>query len=188
MRKWLHFILFIVALPVLFLIALANWRVDSFQIIDENGGTLIIAPARVGNVFTTRYIHSVEKTPVEDEFRIVRGQIWMWEERVRSSNAGLPSMRPVNGRFIATPEWFVYQGGRVSVKEYYYRVGNERFGLNQSNFEPFGLRNFYEIFKGERLLVRVQQMPFRKTRLYVSEKIAASEANVAPIMAEPNQQ
>ncbi len=37
------------------------------------------------------YIHSVERTPVEDELRAAGGRFWQWEVRVRSHNAGLPS-------------------------------------------------------------------------------------------------
>lgn len=176
--------LFFAFMSALFLVALAGWRIDSFQILDNDGNTLFVAPARVGNVFTTRYIHSVEKTPVEDEYRIVSGRLWMWEERVRSSNAGLPSIRPVNGRFIETQEWFIYQGGRTSVEEYYYRVGDSRFGLNQADYEPFGRRNFYDVFKGERLLVRVRKVPFLFSRLYVSDKLAIAPTGVPPITQE----
>jgi len=87
-------------LPILFLAALAGWRVDVFQMMSRNGDIIFESPTALGHEFTTRYIHSVELTPVEDEYRILGGKLWTWEERVRSTNAGLPFDRPEHGRFI----------------------------------------------------------------------------------------
>lgn len=87
-------------------------------------------PIPVGYSFTTRYIHSVEKTPVEDDYRVVGGKIWAWEERVVSQNAGLPIAVPRNGRLVADGKWFRFRGGRSAWERFYYRVGDERFGKN----------------------------------------------------------
>ena len=67
--------------------------------------------------------------------------------------------KPRYGRFIDTGEWMIFQGGRMSWKEYYYRIGNNRIGRNQVMLEPFGRRNFFELFAGERLIVRIQKCP-----------------------------
>lgn len=181
MKNLINIALVLVTLPLLFTFSLAGWRVDYFQIFDGNDVLVFSAPAANGNKFTTRYIHSVERTPVEDEYRIVGGRIWMWEERVRSSNAGLPSVKPVRGRFINTGEWFIYQGGRHSFSEYYYRVGNQFLGLNQADFDPFGRSNFYDIFKGERMLVLVTTRNMLFTKCHISEKFLNAPCGVPPV-------
>jgi hypothetical protein len=165
-------IILTISLPLLFLIALSGWRIDVFEITDDGGDIIFSSPMAMGQSVTTRYIHSVELTPVEDEYIVLGGRLWMWEERVRSSNAGLPSIKPKYGRFVETPQWFIYQGGRANVKEYYYRVGDSRFGLNQIWFEPVGKKKLYEEFKGERLTVGVAKAPFMLTELTVSERLA----------------
>jgi len=181
-RNWKKHAVFMISIPLLFAAALAGWQVDCFQIYDEKGDLIFSAPAANGNKFTTRYVHSVERTPVEDEYRIVGGRIWIWEERVRSSNAGLPSMKPQRGSFIESGEWFIYRGGRKSVSEYYYRIGNELFGLNQADFEPFGRRDFYRAFKGERLRVAVRTVNLLSAKVFVSEKLSRLPAGVPAVL------
>jgi len=166
MKNISHCVLLILSLPILFLTAAAGWRVDVFQMEDHQGRLIFQSPVSLGHKFTTRYIHSVELTPVEDEYKVAKGLLWTWEERVRSTNAGLPFDRPKYGRFIDNGEWMVFQGGRMSWKEYYYRVGNKNIGRNQVTLEPFGRRNFFEIFEGERLIVRILKMPLISARFY----------------------
>lgn len=182
LKAWMKFAALIAAIPFFFVLSLIGWRVDYFYALSEDGELVFATPAANGNRFTTRYIHSVEGTPVEDEYRITDGMIWMWEERVRSTNAGLPFAKPAKGRFITTDEWLIYQGGRNSVTDYYYRIGDQHFGLNQVNFDPYGLCDLYKIYKGERLRisVRVKNLAFAKH--YVSSKLAGAQINVPPIM------
>lgn len=170
------------SLPLIFAVTLLGWRVDYFQISDQEGQVIFAAPAANGQKFTTRYIHSVELTPVEDEYRIIGGRIWMWEERVRSSGAGLPSVKPSCGRFIDNGEWLIYQGGRQSTVGYYYRIGNQRLGLNQIDFEPFGRKNLYETFAGKRLHVSVTTKNLIFAKLFMHDKLAQTRASVPPVM------
>ncbi|MDD4159442.1 MAG: DUF1850 domain-containing protein [Synergistaceae bacterium] len=170
----------VLSLPVLFLTAAAGWRVDVFQMKDTDGRLIFQSPVSLGHKFTTRYIHSVELTPVEDEYKIAGGLLWTWEEKVRSTNAGLPFSKPRYGRFIDTGEWMIFQGGRMSWKEYYYRVGNKHIGRNQMTLEPFGRRNFYELFTGERLVIRVLKMPLIYARLYRTEILQKAPMGVPP--------
>lgn len=179
--------LFIISLPVLFLISLAGWRVDVFQILDGGADIVFQSPASLGHKFTTRYIHSVELTPVEDEYHVVGGKLWAWEERVRSSKAGMPSLRPRNGRYLETSEWMIYQGGRVSWHEYYYRIGNDVLGQNQVVWEPFGRRNFYEIFTGRRLTVRVVKKPFILAKFFRADELENAPMGV-PLRKGPNEE
>lgn len=182
MKKYAAAAFVAVVLPLLFIIAVAGWRIDLFQICDcASGKTLFSAPSAIGHTFTTRYIHSVELTPVEDEYKIVDGRLWAWEERVRSSNAGMPFSKPVNGRFISTPRWLIFQGSRVSWHEYYYRIGNKKFGLNQVLFEPFGRKNFYGIFAGKRLVVKVITMPYMFAKVFMTRKLAEVPEGVPPV-------
>lgn len=118
-------------------------------------------PAPVGAVFIAKYIHSVEKTPVEDEYRVTGGRIWVWEERVVSQNAGLPFIKPRNGRLIADGEWFRFRGGRSSMQTIFYRVGDNRTGRNVLVFfspHPWEYEAF-RLFPGKRLRLSVKITP-----------------------------
>ena len=81
----------IALLPLLFAVSLCGWRVDFFQIYDKKGSLIFSSPAAVGHKFYTRYIHSVELTPVEDDYIVVDGKLWSWEERVRRDGTMLMS-------------------------------------------------------------------------------------------------
>lgn len=177
--SYLMFLIFL--LPILFLAALAGWRVDVFQMMSRNGDIIFESPTALGHEFTTRYIHSVELTPVEDEYRILGGKLWTWEERVRSTNAGLPFDRPEHGRFINSGQWMIFQGGRMSWKEYYYRIGNKKLGLNQAVFAPFGLRNLYDIFTGQLIIVKISKKPFFFTRFHRTDKLQKAPMGVPAI-------
>lgn len=181
MKNSSHYIFLILSLPVFFLIAVAGWRVDVFQIEGPKGRLIFQTPVSLGNKITTRYIHSVELTPVEDEYVITGGLIWVWEERVRSTNAGLPFDKPKYGRFINTGKWMVFQGGRMSWKEYYYRVGNKNLGKNQITLEPFGRRNFYELFADQRLVIRIFKMPLISAKLYSANILERAPLGVPPM-------
>ncbi len=97
---------------------------------DSSGKILQSFYLSPGDFFTLRYIHSVEKTPVEDEYRSVGGRIRLWEERTVSHNAGLPTEAPPNGRFIMGKNWMHVRGGGASFPFFRYRVGNEILGRN----------------------------------------------------------
>ena len=173
--------LMIISLPLLLFIALAGWRVDYIKILDMEKNLIFSSPTALRHTFTTRYIHSVELTPVEDEYRILAGRLWAWEERVRSTNAGLPFDRPKNGRFIESGNWMLFQGGRVSWKEYYYRIGNKHLGLNQVKLAPFGRRNFFELFPGQRLTVAIVRAPFMYSGVYRNSELEKAPMN-APVI------
>jgi len=153
-------LLILILLPILFFISLYGWRIDFFRISDSRGNIIFSSPAALGHKFITRYIHSVELTPVEDEYYIVGGRLWSWEERVRSSKAGLPFQGAKNGRFIMTKDWLIYQGGRLSWQTYYYRIGNEYHGLNQTMFEPYEIYDAYKVLPDRKLLIEVYRKPY----------------------------
>lgn len=134
--------------------------VDVFIIADPE--TIIYSrPAAVGGRFMTRYVHSIEKTSVEDDYRIVGERIWSWEERVVSQNAGMPIVTPRNGRLIVDEEWFRFRGGRLSWSELFYRVGNEALGMNELIVFPpcSGKYELFGLFPSKLLRFSVKKTP-----------------------------
>ena len=140
-------------------VALCGWRVDDLQLRTREGEVLFSAPTRLGEHFTTFYIHSVELTPVEDEYTVIDGRIWSWQERVKSSNAGMPYVLPQEGSYFLRDGWMVYQGGRLNWKTFYLRVGNERFGKNRFELAPYGTTELYKILPGMQLGVTAERKP-----------------------------
>lgn len=117
----------------------------------EDGTELFRAVLPLGREFATRYTHSVQKTPVEDYYQVIRGRLWAVRERVQSHNAGLPFAAPEDGRFIMDPPWMLVEGGRQNWPEIHLRVGDDEFGRNE--FRPaYGpWRPLYIDFAGRRL-------------------------------------
>ncbi|NLA90917.1 MAG: DUF1850 domain-containing protein [Synergistaceae bacterium] len=112
-------IAYLVALPV-------HW----LTIRSSDGMLLYVFSAPAGFSFTVRFNHSVEGTPVEDEYLLSGGMIRQWEERIKSHNAGLPFKAPSRGRFFQEGEWMKIRGGGNSFCRIRYRVGNSSWGQN----------------------------------------------------------
>jgi hypothetical protein len=126
----------------------------------ERETPLFVAIAPLGQEFSTEYIHSVQRTPVQDVYRIVGERIWSWQERVQSHNAGLPFARPPSGRFYTTPPWMIFEGGRQAWENIFLRVGNAELGRNLFSYgtkAPHAA--LYERFPGRRLQLRVERRP-----------------------------
>lgn len=152
-------LLYIASTLIFFIIATFGWNVSSIQLLDQSGRTLFETPLALGHRFTTTYIHSVELTTVEDEYLVAGRKIWTWQERVKSSNAGMPCFKPEHGIFRRTDEWLIFQGGRQAWDRYFLRIGNKRFGLNRLRLSPFGTADLYRIFPGLRLTVTATTTP-----------------------------
>ena len=123
---------------------------------------LFAASAPLGQTFETEYIHSVQRTPVQDIYYIVNGHIWSWQERVQSHNAGLPFSKPPFGRFRMEPPWMVVEGGRRAWKNIILRVGDAELGRN---IFAYGTGNapriaLYEKYPGRPLHLSVERHPF----------------------------
>lgn len=116
-------------------------------------------PMPLGRSFVTSYIHSVQKTPVEDEYLVQGQRLWQWEERFVSHNAGLPVDVPRNGAFLEQENWMVIRGGRFSFDSLLYRVGSQSLGRNRLSLPGYGDWALYSLFPGERLIFRVQKEP-----------------------------
>ncbi|MDR0379311.1 MAG: DUF1850 domain-containing protein [Candidatus Accumulibacter sp.] len=165
-KKWIHaFLLFALALPALFLrpvdaltIRFAPSAAASEP--PERETPLFVAIAPLGQEFSTEYIHSVQRTPVRDIYRIVGERIWSWQERVQSHNAGLPFARPPSGRFYAAPPWMIFEGGRQAWESIFLRVGNAELGRNLFSYGTEAPHvALYERFPGRRLQLRVERHP-----------------------------
>jgi hypothetical protein len=112
--------------------------------------------------FWTQYIHSVQRTPVLDCYRIVNGRIWSWREYVQSHNAGLPFQKPDFGRFIMDAPWMIVEGGRQSWTQIALRVGNAELGRNAFACGwgmPAVWTPLYESYAGKRLLIELARLP-----------------------------
>ncbi len=154
-RYWI-----VAALILSIVFLLAGSPVDVL-VISDKGIDVYFMPVPVGARFMLTYIHSVEKTLVEDDYRIVGERIWSWEERVLSQNAGMPFVTPRNGRLIMDGEWLRFRGGRYAWSQLFYRVGNETLGMNEFFvFPPWSSHyRLYMLFPSKRLRLSVSKIP-----------------------------
>ena len=104
--------------------------VYTLNIFDIGNSAPFTVPIGSGESFVLRFIHSVERTPVESEYRIASEKIVHWEERFVSHNAGLPTEAPRNGSFILEREWMILRGVGLSARSIRYRVGDDELGRN----------------------------------------------------------
>ncbi len=136
-----------------FLLAVPNYSLTA----RASGGELLISrPAPSGFFFILRFVHSVEQTPVEDEYRVSGGAIRQWEERVQSHNAGLPFRQSHRGRFTSDGEWMRFRGGGAFYGQIRYRVGNRSEGRNVLILDRDEIELF-SLFPGKVLLMRAEK-------------------------------
>lgn len=114
---------------VLLLVAVAAWPVDVLRIHDVSGACLLSQPAVPGLAVWTGYVHSLQRTPVWDSYRVAAGRLWTWQEYVQSHNAGLPHTAPERGRFALHPPWMLVEGA-TRLPELRLRVGSAQLGRN----------------------------------------------------------
>jgi hypothetical protein len=133
------------------LASLAGRPVDCLVVRGEDGTELFRVVMPLGREYATRYIHSVQKTPVEDYYKIIRGRIWPVRTRVQSHNAGLPFAAPEGGRFALDPPWMTIEGGRQNWPVIHLRVGGAELGRNEFRPADGPWRPLYSDFPGRRL-------------------------------------
>jgi len=120
------------------------------------------ALAPLGQECGTGYIHSVQRTPVLDVYRIIGGRIWSWREYTQSHNAGLPFQAPAFGRFRLHAPWMATEGGRQAWPRIVLRVGDAELGRNVFVWEGGAGRvriNLHEEWPGRRLALGVERLP-----------------------------
>lgn len=127
------------------------------------GSLAMSVPCALGAPFTTRYIHSVARTDVEDEYRALDGALWGWEERVRSHGAGLPFDAPPSGSFVVEDGRMVVRGGRTAYEEINVRIGSEALGRTVWSVAPFGEREVYRDAPGALITLSVSVAPLYRS-------------------------
>lgn len=102
--------LFIISILGIALFAGGMFPVSVLEVKDvKNEEVLFYKRAVEGDVFLFRYIHSVEKTPVEGIFQIEKGgSLRILETRFSSHGPGLPNG---TGKTRRKNEWFFAEGG-----------------------------------------------------------------------------
>lgn len=148
-------------------LALYLWPVNYLRIVtaDSEQRTVLASPAAGGDSFVTGYIHSLQLSPVIDEYRIVGGALWSWEERVQSHNAGLPFEAPEHGSFVVAPPWMIVRGGRRRFDSIIHRVGDRQFGQNTWRLAPLDEIAIYELYPGKRMSIGVSIEALGQARL-----------------------
>lgn len=143
---------------ILFLIVVCFTPVYQFNV--QSGDKVLFSyPVSSGQILHTGYIHSVQLTPVEDDYRILNSRLWLWEERVVSHNAGLPFDAPSNGSFFSDDRWMYIRGGRYNWHKVNLRVGDADLGRNWMKLDPFCTTNLYEFLPGRLLQLSVGERP-----------------------------
>lgn len=135
--------------------------VDVLEISKQGGveGDCLSIALPLGQSFVTAYVHSVQKTPVEDEYLMQGRKLWQWEERFVSHNAGLPVNVPRNGTFLEQDNWMIIRGGRAFFEPLFYRVGTQALGRNCLVLPGYGEWALYLLWPGDRLIFQARQEP-----------------------------
>jgi hypothetical protein len=122
----------------------------------EDGRVVLSFPVYSGESFSTEYIHSVQLCPVVDVYYVVGNTLRLWEERTQSTNAGLPTEAPHNGRFLHQAPWYRYIGGGRSFGSIRLRVGDGETGRNVLTLPSGRQVRLYERFTGRLLTLRAR--------------------------------
>ena len=151
-------LLMIALVPVILL----GWPIDALELRHVESGRTIYGDhvearslALLGRGVRTSIAHSVQLTPVVDEYRILEGRIWAWQEKIMSHNAGLPSLKPERGRFVYDPPWMIVEGTGKAWESFLYRVGTEELGKNELCFPQQACRELWREIPGKRLVFQV---------------------------------
>jgi hypothetical protein len=145
------------------LIFLPSMPVNYFTV-TGNGRLLFSSPAPNGYSFVTTYIHSLERTPVRDDYRFTGGRIWGWEEWTMSLNAGLPSVLSPRSRLVLSPPWMITRGGGAH-GAIHYRIGNAGFGRNTWRLDPWDEINVFEKYPGLRVSLEASVAPLGEAEI-----------------------
>ena len=88
----------------------------------EENKIVSTVPARAGMPLTIRFIHSVQKTPVEEDLEF-DGEAWIVHRtRYKSQGVGLPFMES-DGEFRREGDWFVMDGMARRIENLSLRTG-----------------------------------------------------------------
>ena len=143
-------------------VILMGWPIDALELRHVESGRAIHGNPVVarslsllGGEVRTSIIHSVQLTPVIDEYRVLEGRIWARQEKIMSHNAGLPSLKPERGRFVYDPPWMIVEGTGKAWESFLYRVGTEELGKNELCLPRQSCRELWREIPGKRLVFQV---------------------------------
>lgn len=110
---------------VLICIVLYWWLTPLTIIVKTESGTYLTLPTRPGDTFSLKFIHSVHKTPVWENF-IVTGVdgLTLTSTEYRSYGVGMPSL-PSEGVFTQLGDRFILTNLNRSFRQIPVRVGPE---------------------------------------------------------------
>ena len=160
-----NFFLELSAFFALCAICTATWPIDFFEVrLAENHDSVLFSfRSPLGQSFSTKVIHSVQRTPVIDDYRVQQSRIWGWREHIMSHNAGLPSIRPERGRFLYASPWIIVEGGGASWTSIRYRIGTEDLGRNEFFVPHAPVRELWREFPGKAVVFSVSRIPLYAT-------------------------
>ena len=128
------------------------WPMDALTLRDGDNGQIVLRAAMPpGRGFATAYIHSVQLSPVEDEYFAQDGLIRQWLSRGQGHNTALPDPAQARGRVYIDQPWIVFQGTTTPLADYVLRVGNEHFGRNHLRIGQGPWQPLYRTMPGKRL-------------------------------------
>ncbi|MDR1579539.1 MAG: DUF1850 domain-containing protein [Synergistaceae bacterium] len=133
----------------------------NYFVVSHRDKVILASPIPNAYPFFTTYIHSLQLTPVIDDYRFVNGRIWGWEEWTQSHNAGLPSVPSPHSKLIMSSPWMIYRGGRNAADIINYKVGDARFGRNLWRLAPWDTINIFKVYPKFRMEFRVSTVPFK---------------------------
>lgn len=104
MRRYIRVLLLLVSVLLLF----GGWQLGRpYLFIRGEGKTIAALPAAAGDELVIRFIHSVQKTPVEEYLAVEDGGLVLKKTRYRSLGVGLPFLA-TEGSFKGEDGWFVF--------------------------------------------------------------------------------
>lgn len=111
--------------------------------IESPGQTERSIPLGQSRIFSLRYTHSVEKTPVIETFRVLDdGRLLLISTAYKSYGVGLPSL-PSEGKLTVRDGWFVLEDLQREYQDIRLRVGPEAAVLLELEQQSYPLHQWY---------------------------------------------
>lgn len=111
--------------------------------IESPGQTERTVPLGQSRIFSLRYTHSVEKTPVVETFRVLDdGRLLLISTAYKSYGVGLPSL-PSEGKLTIRDGWFVLENLQREYRDIRLRVGPEAAVMLEQEQQSYPLHEWY---------------------------------------------
>ena len=117
--------LFMIILSLVICIVLYWWLTPLTIVVTTESGTCLTLPAKPGEPFSLRFIHSVHKTPVWENFVVTEADVLtLTSTEYRSYGVGMPSL-PSEGVFTQLGDRFILTNLNRPFRQIPVRVGPE---------------------------------------------------------------